>query len=221
MFVAEPDSPATRAVIVIQEAFGITELIENVTQRAAAAGYFSVSPALFHRDGAPVFAYDNFEPVMKMIGTLHAEGLRQDIEATIAFLEVRGFSRSQIGMTGFCMGGSVTFYAATLGCLGAAASIYGGGLASGRFGFPPLIELAPVLDAPWIGFFGDLDGGIPVADVEQLRVVAASSPVPTSIYRYPDAQHGFHCDARPAVFDPAAASDAWDKTLRWFETYLG
>ena len=41
--------------------------------------------------------------------------------------------------------------------LGAAVTFYGGGLGTGRLGFPPLIEMAPDIKSPWLGFFGDLD----------------------------------------------------------------
>ena len=40
------------AVIVIQEAFGVNDHIQDVTRRFAAAGYHAVAPAMFHRAGA-------------------------------------------------------------------------------------------------------------------------------------------------------------------------
>ncbi|MGC1511385.1 MAG: dienelactone hydrolase family protein, partial [Acidimicrobiales bacterium] len=56
-----------------------------------------------------------------------------------------------IGIVGFCMGGSVALVTATRRAVGAAVSFYGGGVATGRFGFDPLIEEAPRLLAPWLG----------------------------------------------------------------------
>ena len=44
--------------------------------------------------------------------------------------------------------------------------------------------------------------------------------VSTDVVRYPDAEHGFHCDARGSFHQPSA-EDAWRRTLRWFETYMG
>ena len=41
----------------------------------------------------------------------------------------------------------------------------------------------------------------------------------TAGVRYPDAEHGFHCDARPAYHE-ASAKDAWARTLDWFATHL-
>jgi carboxymethylenebutenolidase len=220
MFVAEPATTPVAAVIVIQEAFGLTTHIENVAKRLASEGYLAVCPALFHRQGSPVFAYDNLDPVMGAMGQLNEDELIADVNDAVDWVEARGFSTAHIGMVGFCMGGSVTFVAATLGRLGAAVSFYGGGLSTGRLGFPPLIEIAPTLTAPWLGCFGDLDKGIPIDDVEALRVAVAAAAVPAAIYRYADAEHGFHCDERPWVYNEDAAKDAWSKTIAWFDRYL-
>ena len=104
--------------------------------------------------------------------------------------------------------------------LGAAATFYGGGVTEGRFGLPSLIELAPSLQTPWLGLFGDLDQSIPVEQVEALRTAT-------------DAGAGRHRDRplrrrRPRVplrrpagrLQPEAAGDAWSRTLAWFDRHL-
>ena len=98
-------------------------------------------------------------------------------------------------------------------------TFYGGGIQEGRFGMPSLIQLAPGLATPWLGLFGDLDQGIPFEEVEALRDAASTAPVPTEVVRYPAAEHGFHCDARPS-YNEAASKDAWQRTLDWFGQYL-
>ena len=214
---ARPDATPKGTVVVVQEAFGLTSHIEDVTRRLAAVGYRAVAPALFHRQGSPVMAYDDYDKVLPVMADLTAEGLRTDMLATIDSLDT---APSGIGVIGFCMGGAVTLFAGTLRPLGAAVTFYGGGVATGRFGLPPLIELAASLQTPWLGLYGDQDQGIPVEDVERLREAAETSPVPTEIVRYPEGQHGFHCDDRPAVFDAAAAADAWRRTLEWLDGHL-
>ena len=71
------------------------------------------------------------------------------------------------------MGGTVAFYAATLGTVGAAASFYGGGVATGRFGFAPV---ARARDRPQVrrGSVSTATStkGIPVEQVEALRAAA-------------------------------------------------
>jgi len=217
---ASPEGPARGAVLVIQEAFGVTSHIRDIARRLADAGWYAVAPALFHRDGSPVLAYDDFDSVMPLMKHLSAEGLTADLDATLDHLEARDFAPAQIGVVGFCMGGTVTYYAATLRPLGAAVTFYGGGVLEGRFGLPSLIELAPTLQAAWLGLYGDLDKGIPATQVEQLRAAVKGAPVPTEIVRYPDADHGFNCNDRPAVYNPEAAADAWKRTLAWFDSHL-
>src|SRR5439155_131624 len=66
----------------------------------------------------------------------------------------------------------------------------------------------------------DHDESIPVDDVEQLRAALDSNAnVAHEIVRYADAGHGFHCDQRPE-YVPAAAKDAFQRTLDWFERHL-
>jgi carboxymethylenebutenolidase len=216
---AEPEGTARAAVVVFQEAFGINDHIQDVCRRFASEGYRAVAPHLFHRTGDPILAYDDYPALMEHLGGLSADGLESDIDATLGYLTSVGFDSSQVGVVGFCMGGSVTFFAAAQRPLGAAVSFYGGGIAEGRFGIPPLAELASELKAPWLGLFGDLDQGIPVDQVEALRKAVEAAKVPTEIVRYPDAEHGFHCDARDSYHEPSA-KDAWQRTLQWFGTHL-
>lgn len=211
---------STRAMIVIQEAFGVNDHIREVTDRFARAGYYAVAPELFHRVGSPEVDYDNFPDAMAAMATLNAEDITSDLHAVSAFVAAAGYAAPSVGIVGYCMGGTVTFYAATLGVVGAAASFYGGGIDAGRFGFAPLVELAPRLKAPWIGLYGDLDKGIPVEQVEALRSATAVTDVDTEVVRYADAEHGFHCDRRPANFHRAAAADAHQRTLDFFATHL-
>ena len=211
---------ATRAVVVVQEAFGVNDHIRRVVERFADEGYFAIAPQLFHRDGSPEIAYDDFPEAMKYMANLSKEGLSNDLSATTDFLATGGYQAADIAIVGYCMGGTVSFFGATLGTFGAAASFYGGGIEVGRFGFPPLTELAKDLRCPWIGLYGDLDQSIPVEQVEALRAATAPSKVRTEIVRYADAAHGFHCDGRPDAYNEAAAVDAHQCTLDFFDAEL-
>jgi len=217
---ATPSGAARGGVVVVQEAFGVTTHIQSVCDRLASAGYCAIAPAFFHRVGSPVLDYGNFEAVRPAMMSLTAGGIEADLDAVLAELTTRGFSDAATGIVGFCMGGSVTLFAATQWKLGAAVTYYGGGVSEGRFGFPSGLDLAADLQTPWLGIYGDLDQGIPVDDVESLRRVVAKAPVPTEIVRYPDAGHGFNCDDRPDAFHAESASDAWQRTLAWFGAHL-
>jgi carboxymethylenebutenolidase len=216
-----PDGKPKGAVIVIQEAFGVNEHIQDVTRRFAAAGYRAVAPTLFHRAGGGTAPYTDFTKVMPLFKGVNDDAILMDVDAALAHLRGQGFRDEQVGIVGFCMGGRVTFLVATHRKLGAAVGFYGGGIAVARRpGFPVLIGHAGNLATPWLGLFGDKDGGIPVEDIELLReTLRRESKTPSEIRRYPDAEHGFHCDVRPA-YNEAAAKDAWARTLDWLGRYL-
>lgn len=150
---------------------------------------------------------------------LTPEGIMADVDTALGHFASAGIPSEKVGVVGFCMGGTVALITATQRAVGAAVSFYGGGVGTGRFGFPSLIDAAPQLQAPWLGLYGDLDQGIPVEDVEQLRVAAATAPVPTEIVRYPQGAHGFHCDER-ASYHEDSARDAWSRTISWLSRHI-
>jgi carboxymethylenebutenolidase len=222
VYEARPDGTPKGAVIVIMEAFGVNDHIEDVARRAAAAGYHAVAPDLFHRSGGGTVAYDDFGSMMEKFKGVSDAGILVDIDATLALLHAAGYADDRIGIVGFCFGGRVAFLVAARRGIGAAVTFYGGGIvAKSPLGFDSLVDEGATLQTPWLGLFGDLDKGIPPQDVEQLRsVVDAADPVPHDIVRYPDADHGFHCDSRPAVFNAEAAKDAWGRAMAWFDQYV-
>jgi carboxymethylenebutenolidase len=220
LYEVRPDDTPTGAVVVLQEAFGVNDHIEDVTRRFADAGYLAVAPALFHRTGSPRLGYEEIAPAMPHMHAITSRGLEDDLEQTMEHLRRVRFKDRDIATVGFCMGGTVSLIAGARYALGASVSFYGGGILEGRFGEPPLAELAPTLQTPWLGLYGDQDRGIPVEQVEALRAAAARAPVDTDVVRYPEADHGFHCDAR-ASYHQASAQDAWRRTLEFLAPRLG
>ena len=127
MYEAVPDAPRG-AVVVIQEVFGVTDHIEDVTRRAADAGFHAIAPHLFHRTGAPKLPYDDFQQVVPHMSELTDERILADVDAAIAHLTASGWGTPQIGLVGFCFGGRISFLVATARPLGAVVGFYGGGI---------------------------------------------------------------------------------------------
>jgi carboxymethylenebutenolidase len=215
-----PTGAARGAVIVVQEAFGVNEHIEDVCRRLADAGWLAIAPHLFHRTGDPQLGYDDFSLVAPHFSAVTAETIFDDVDVALAHAAAAGFEPGRIGVVGFCMGGTIALATAVERPVGAAVTFYGGGVTTGRFGLPSLVELAPRLTVPWLGLYGDLDTGIPVEDVEALRAAAATSGATTEVVRYPEAEHGFNCDRR-ASYHAASAADAWQRMLDFFSAHLG
>ena len=216
------DEDASRAIIVIQEAFGVNEHILSVVDFFAGQGYYAVSPELFHRDGSPVVAYDDFPAAMGALGNLTRDGITTDLTDTAAFLADKGFEASQVAIVGYCMGGTVATYAGTLGIVAATASFYGGGVLNGRFGLDPVADMVRSLTTPWIGLYGELDKGIPAEHIDALRAAMSESSIAdrSELNYYPDADHGFNCNDRTAVYHEAVARQATAATVAFFDRYV-
>jgi carboxymethylenebutenolidase len=217
--VHEPAGRARGGVLVVQEAFGVNAHIEGICARLAAEGCLAVAPHLFHRAGDPTFAYDDIEGARAVMAGLTPEAVLDDLDAGFARIDAYGIAPEATGVVGFCVGGHLAVVAATERGVGAAVDFYGGGIAKGRVGFPPQLEMVSDLQVPLLALFGDRDESIPVEEVERLRAALAATGEPFEVVRYPDAGHGFNCDERASYHEPSAV-DAWGRALAWFERYL-
>src|SRR6202043_2986405 len=107
LYEERPEGEARGAVVGIQERFAVE-------------GFLAVAPHLFHRSGDPVIAYEEMEKVYPHVMALNAEGLAADLDAALGYLADAGFEPKRIAVVGFCMGGSVAFWAGERQALGAA-----------------------------------------------------------------------------------------------------
>lgn len=220
VYEAVPTDERRGAVVVFQEAFGLTDHIQEVTGRFAEAGYWAVAPALFHRSGSPVIDYGKFEETRQHFAATSDADILDDLDAVLDHFENGGGSDLEVAVVGFCFGGRAAFLAASQRELGAAVCFYGGGIVTPRIqGFPALVESADLLETPWLGMFGDDDNSIPVDDVERLAAALEEAAVDVEVIRYAGAGHGFFCDQREA-FNAEIAADAWQRTLAWLEQHV-
>ena len=110
------ESGSKPAILVLMEAFGLTQHIKDVTSRIANEGYIAIAPDLYYRDlPNNKFGYDEVESAKSMMYSLDfRKTLEEDIKATLDYLKSRvDVSSDRIGVIGFCFGGSMTFYTAT------------------------------------------------------------------------------------------------------------
>jgi carboxymethylenebutenolidase len=219
-YLSLPDSPGPHpAVIVAQHGAGagVDDWVQDMTRRLAAADYVAVAPHLFHREDPAAVS----DPPMSRIGRLRDEHILNDINATMALLRrhpaVRG---DRIGITGFCMGGRVTYLLAAANPLIKAAGVFYGGNILVPWGTPPTpFERTSHISCPVIGFFGDDDANPTPADVAQIAAELTRHGKVHRFYSYPDTGHSFQWNGTPA-YRAHAARDSWDKLLEWFQKYL-
>jgi carboxymethylenebutenolidase len=220
VYEAVPDGPIRGGVLVLQDAFGVTDYLEGVCRDLAAEGWHAVAPHLFHRTGSPVLPWDRLDDGRSHSAAMNGDGILVDIDACLAHLAGSGIPVSSVGVVGFCMGGTLGFFIDIRRDVAAVSSFYGHLASTSWDGVPPALETSTELRAPWLGIFGDQDAMIPIPDVEALRTLLLESKMPTEIVRYPHANHAFHRAATPDWYHQASAEDAWARTLDWFDAYI-
>lgn len=219
---AKPKGKATApVVIVVQEIFGVHEWIQDITRRFAAAGYYAIAPDLYQRQGDPTKAADIQTLFKTIVSQVPDAQVMADLDAVALFAGTDGGNAKRLGVTGFCWGGRITWlYAAHNPKLKAGVAWYGR-----LTGQPNALQTSAPIDhaahlkAPVLGLYGDLDKGIPVADVEAMNAALKAAKSPSFIRRFSEADHGFLADYRPSFHEPSAKA-AWADALGWFKRYL-
>ena len=214
------------AVIVIQEIFGVNSHIKDVARRIAGQGYVTAAPDMFHRTGRlNTLPYDQMQEAGKLREGMTDDGIVADLTTLVTHLQQDSRVLSdRIGITGYCMGGRVSFLAACrVPGINAAAVYYGGGIVP-REDAPPAqgpapIDLAHQITCPMIGFFGGQDRGIPVEHVQRIEETLKQLKKDAEFHIYQEAGHAFFNDERPS-YDEGASRDAWAQTMGFFDWHL-
>jgi carboxymethylenebutenolidase len=211
---ARPAGGRHPAVLVIMEAFGLNDHIKGVADRIAAKGYVALAPDIYHRQPNGVVGYDQLPEAIRLMTSVTDAQILADVSAAIATLQAdSGVDGARIGITGFCMGGRISFLSAcNLPAIKAAAPFYGGGIGG-------LLDQADKISCPLLLFFGDQDPFIPNQEVAKITQTLADLKKNAEVKVYAGAPHGFFCDERDS-YRPDAARDAWDRLGTFFNKHL-
>lgn len=198
---------ATKALVVIQEIFGVNRHMRRVCDTFAAEGYAVIAPALFDRVERGVEL--GYEPADVKRG----RDLRTPIDAHLTMMDVLAAAGAlpawvKRGLVGYCWGGTVAWHGATRSsAFAAACGWYGGGIVAAK---------DEVARCPVQLHFGEIDASIPMTDVAAIREAQPD----VGVFVYPGAQHGFGCEERGS-YSQADAERAQERTLRFFAQHLG
>lgn len=206
-YVAAPDqvNDDTKAVIVVQEWWGLNDHIKDITKRYADEGFIAVAPDLYRGKLAA-----NPEEAGKMMGELKLEDGLDTIDKAIKAAQ-ENYGVTKLGITGFCMGGTYAFQAIChLENLSAAAPFYGD---------TPDESTLINLKGPVLFISGTKDKWINPEKVAELEKAAKDNVLPIESVKY-EADHAFFNNTRPEVYDEAAAKDAWSRVIAFFNKNL-
>jgi carboxymethylenebutenolidase len=209
-YLARPSTESVAPVILVcHENRGLTPHIQDVTRRVAKAGYVGLAVDLLSRQGGSASLGESNVP--GALGNISPDQFVEDFKSGWLYLQDQDFAdASNVGMTGFCFGGGVTWRVATqMPELLAAVPFYGP--------HPPL-EDVPNIHAAILAIYGELDSRIDAGIPEIEQAMMANNKTYEKII-YPNADHAFHNDTG-SRYNPDAAKDAWQHTLAWFDKYV-
>jgi carboxymethylenebutenolidase len=204
-YVATPDIPSQKGVIIIQEWWGLNEHIKDITRRYAAEGFIAIAPDLYRGKIAT-----NSEEAGKMMRALELDDGLDTIKNSVEAARTK-YGLSHFGITGFCMGGTFA--------LRAACELEGFSAAAPFYGDIPEEDVLQKLKTPTIFISGTKDGWINREKVAALEDAAEKYELPIHSVKY-EADHAFFNNTRPEVYDETAARDAWALVTGFFKDKL-
>lgn len=201
-------APATRprgGVLVIHENRGLNAHIRTVAGRLAASGYSALALDLLSEEGG-TGAFPGEAEVAAALAQIPPERFDEDMKAAVTELKRRMRGR-KLAAVGFCFGGAMVWRLLAAGepRLAAAAPFYGpfpeGDLSGSR--------------AAVLGVYGGLDARVN-ATRPTAKAALEAAHLKYELLTFTEADHAFFNDTG-ARFNPHAATEAWRRTLNWFD----
>jgi carboxymethylenebutenolidase len=210
-YLAKPVHANGAGIIVIQEWWGLVDHIKNVADRFAEAGFLALAPDLYHGEIA-----SEPDEAKKLIMEMQMKKAGEDIAGAAKYLAARDDVKTSIGVIGFCMGGSLAIWSATITPdIVAAVGFYPGGSWE---------RMAP----DWSRYAGkaaeihcaESDGTSTAPGIQEALTGIKSATGLAQAFDYSRTQHAFFNDDRPEVFNKDAAELAWQRTIAFFTEQL-
>ena len=208
-YVARPkEEKKYPAIVIIHENRGLNAHIEDVTRRAANAGYLAIAPnALSPLGGTPA----NEDEARTKFQQLKAEDSLQNFIKVFDYLKARKDTNGNYGCVGFCWGGAMAnSLAVNVPSLKAAVAFYGR---------PPELADVPKIKAAVQLHYAGLDERIN-AGMTAYEEALKKAGITYEQYLYDGVNHAFHNDTAPTRYNEQAAKLAWQRTIDFFGKYL-
>jgi carboxymethylenebutenolidase len=210
-YLAVPASGSGPGVVVIQEWWGLVQHIRDVCDRYAAEGFTALAPDFYHGESTT----EPDEAGKKMMA-MRMDQAARDMSGAVRFLLADPRAAGErVGMVGFCMGGGLALYLASLSPEVAACVVY--------YGVIPWPDAQPRLEnirAAVLGHFAENDDMANRETVGALEQRLRAAGVKVEFNWYPGTTHAFFNDTRPEVYNPEAARQSAERTFAFLRQHL-
>jgi carboxymethylenebutenolidase len=207
-YLAEPEGEGP-GVVVMQEWWGVDDHIQGVCDRFAEEGFVALAPDLYHGETT-----DQPDEAQQKMMALNMDEAEQEMRGAVDFVADHEKCNGEVGAIGFCLGGGLCVWAASVNPKVNAVSTFYYVMPHGKPDFSNI-------DAPVLGHFGTSDDFIPVEDAKALEDELRSAGVDAVFEYYEDAGHAFFADHdRLGTYDEEKSQNAWEKTVGFFRKHL-
>ena len=209
-YLASPESGTGPGLVVIQEWWGLNDNIRDIADRFAAEGFVALAPDLYHGK-----ATSEPNEAMKEMMAMEIDRASKDMSGAVDEVARRS-GRTEIGVTGFCMGGGLALYLATKrpDAVAAVAPFYG------VIPWPAAQPDWSAMTAAVQGHYAEKDDFAGPDTVRALEAQLRDLGKEVEMFIYPGTQHAFFNDERPEVHDPEASAQSWERVLAFFRSKL-
>jgi carboxymethylenebutenolidase len=215
-YLASPEAGRGPGVIVIQEIFGVNDVVRQICDAHAARGRFALAPDLFWRLEPGVQLTDKTQEdwgrAFGLMQRFDADKGVTDIQAAISHLrKVPGVS-GKVGTVGYCLGGRLAYLSATRTDSDASVGYYGVYIQAS-------LDEAKNIKAPLMLHIAAKDQYTPPDAQAQIIDALKGNPLVT-IHVYPEMDHAFAREGGQH-YDKASADLANTRTDTFFRQHLG
>lgn len=207
-YLSMPASGRGPGVIVIQEWWGLVPHIKDVADRLAGEGYVALAPDLFH--GKTTTEPDE---AGKLLMSLKIDDAARDMAGAFDYLKSHDATTGKMGSVGFCMGGGLSLYLATLRPVDACVIYYGAMLPNMN---PDVTKIAGAI----LGHYAENDGWASPEAAAALEKRLKDAGKHVEFHQYTGTEHAFFNDTRPEVYNADAAKLSWQRTLDFYKKHL-
>lgn len=215
-YLALPKGNRGAGVVVIQEVFGVNQVMRQITDAIAAQGYVALCPDLFWRQEPGIQITDKTEAEWKkafaLFGGFDVDKGVSDLVSTLNHLRARPECTGKVGTVGYCLGGKLAYLMAARSDANCNVSYYGVGLDA-------LLDEATAIKNPLLMHIAEKDKFVPPEAQAKVKAALAGHSQVT-VHSYPGVDHAF-ARVGGEHFDQAAADLANERTRTFFKTHLG